>query len=117
MKLQIEAQNMRVRIGEEELSRLLAGQPLVSYTRFTSSLSLSCTLKAVPSEAARFTGQPDAWVIDLPDSLVRAHAASLPTRDGLVFQLESGEGDPLELLFDVDVRDSVRHRRAPKQSR
>jgi hypothetical protein len=115
VKLQIEAQSLRVRIGEEELSRLLAGEPLVSRTRFTSSLSLSCTLKAVASEAARFSGQPDAWSIDLPQALVRTHAASLPTREGLTFQLESGEGDPLELLFDVDVRDSVRHRRAPRQ--
>lgn len=111
MKLQIEGQSLRVRIGEEELSRLLAGQLLLSHTRFTRGMSLSCTLKVVASEAARFSGEPDAWLIDLPEALVRTHAASLPTRDGLIFLLESGEGDPLQLLFDVDVRDSVRHRR------
>ena len=112
MKLQIEGQSLRVRIGEDELARLLAGQPLVSHTRFTRNLALSCTLRALASEAPRFSGQPDAWVIDLPETTVRAHAATLPSRDGLTFTLESGEGEPLELLFDVDVRDSVRHRRA-----
>lgn len=111
MKLQIEGQGLRVRLGEDELARLLAGQAIVSHTRFTRTLSLSCTLRAVASEAARFSGQPDAWAIDLPETLVRAHAANLPSREGLTFTLESGEGEPLELLFDVDVRDSVRHRR------
>lgn len=112
MKLQIEGQSLRVRIGEEELATLLTDEPVVAYTRFTHTMSLSCTLRAVAGAAARFSGQPDAWVIDVPETSVRAHAATLPTREGLTFSLESGEGEPLELLFDVDVRDSVRHRRA-----
>lgn len=111
MKLQIEEQNLRVRIGEDELATLLTGQPVVSRTRFSHSMSLSCALRAVAGAAARFSGQADAWTIDLPEDSVRAHAAMLPTRDGLTFELESGEGEPLVLLFDVDVRDSVRHRR------
>lgn len=112
MKLQIEGQSLRVRIGEEELAALLAGQPLVSRTRFSHTLSQSCTLRAVAGAAARFSGHADAWIIDLPATAVREHAATLPTREGLTFALESGDGEPLVLLFDVDVRDSVRHRRA-----
>lgn len=112
MKLQIEGQKLRVRIGEDELATLLTGQPVVLHTRFTHTMSLSCTLRAVAGAAARFSGHPDAWSIDLPETSVREHAAMLPTRDGLSFELESGDGKPLTLLFDVDVRDSVRHRRA-----
>lgn len=112
MKLQIEKQSLRVRINEDELAVLLAERPVQSDTRFTRELSLSCTLRAVPGAAARFSGAADAWSIDLPLDDVRAHAARLPTRDGLPFVLESGEGEPLQLMFDVDVRDSVRHRRA-----
>jgi hypothetical protein len=112
MKIQIEGQSLRVRIGEDELASLLTGQPVVSRTRFTHTMSLSCTLRAVAGAAARFSGQTDAWLIDLPETSVREHAATLPTREGLTFELESGEGEPLALLFDVDVRDSVRHRRA-----
>ncbi|WP_109124972.1 hypothetical protein [Dyella sp. C11] len=110
MKLQIEGQSLRVRVNEDELAVLLGERPVVGRTRFTLQMSLSCTLQAVPSNAARFDGQPDAWTIDLPLDDVRAHAARLPTREGLSFQLESGEGAPLELRFDVDVRDSVKHR-------
>lgn len=112
MKLQIEGQSLRVRIGEEELASLLLGQPVVSRTRLTHDMSLSCTLRAVAGAAARLGGHADAWTIDLPETSVRAHAATLPSREGLSFELESGEGEPLALLFDVDVRDSVRHRRA-----
>ncbi|GAB2785115.1 DUF7009 family protein [Dyella kyungheensis] len=112
MKLQIENQSLRVRVNEDELAQLLTERPLQASTRFTRDMTLSCTLRAVPGAAARFGGQPDAWTIDLPLDDVRAHAARLPTREGLLFELESGEGEPLELRFDVDVRDSVRHRRA-----
>jgi len=112
MKLQIEGQNLRVRIGEDELATLLTGQPVVLRTRFSHTLSLLCTLRVVAGAAARFSGHPEAWSIDLPEASVREHAATLPTRDGLTFSLESGDGEPLTLLFDVDVRDSVRHRRA-----
>ncbi|WP_426269324.1 DUF7009 family protein [Dyella kyungheensis] len=112
MKLQIENQSLRVRVNEDELAQLLTERPLQARTRFTRDMTLSCTLRAVPGAAARFGGQPDAWTIDLPLDDVRAHAARLPTREGLLFELESGEGEPLELRFDVDVRDSVRHRRA-----
>lgn len=114
MKLQIEGQSLRVRVNEDELALLLTERPVTGRTRFTHDMSLSCTLRTVPGAAARFGGAPDAWTIDLPLDDVRAHAARLPTREGLLFELESGEGDPLELLFDVDVRDSVRHRRDKK---
>ncbi|AIF48622.1 hypothetical protein [Dyella japonica] len=112
MKLQIEGQSLRVRIVEDELAALLSGQPVVARTRFTHTLSWSCTLRTVAGAVARFSGAPDAWSIDVPEASVRAHAATLPTREGLTFVLESGAGEPLELLFDIDVRDSVRHRRA-----
>ncbi|MDR3446279.1 MULTISPECIES: DUF7009 family protein [Dyella] len=111
MKLQIEGQSLRVRIGEVELASLLVGQPVVSSTRFTRDMSLSCTLRAVAGAAARFSGLAGAWSIDLPEDALRAYAGTLPSREGLTFELESGDGEPLELLFDVDVRDSVRHRR------
>lgn len=110
MKLQIEGQSLRVRVNEDELALLLTERSVKGFTRFTREMTLTCTLSAVPAAAARFSGQADAWTIDLPLDDVKAHAERLPTRDGLLFELESGEGDPLQLTFDVDVRDSVRHR-------
>lgn len=111
MKLQIEGQSLRVRINEDELARLLAGESVIAHTRFATAFALSCALRLGAGDEARFSGQPDAWLVEVPEIAVREHAARLPTREGLSFVLPGGEGGALELLFDVDVRDSVRHRR------
>ena len=113
MKLQIEAQKLRVRVDEEELARLLAGAPVESHTRFAAAFRMQVTLTLTPQADASLGGQPQAWLIGLPLAAVRAHAASLPSREGLYFTLASDADEPpLELLFDVDVRDSARRRRS-----
>ncbi|WP_243050178.1 hypothetical protein [Dyella sp. RRB7] len=111
MKLQIEGQNLRVRIGEEELARLLAGDAITARTVFARAFAIRCTLRM--GDAAHFGGQPDDWQIEIPAVAVREHAQRLPTREGLGFILAGPhDGEALELLFDVDVRDSVRQRRS-----
>ena len=113
MKLQIEGQNLRVRIGEGELAQLLAGQAVEAHTRFGRAFAIGCVLRLGAVDEAVFSGRADAWDIELPEAAVREHASRLPTREGLVFALPTGQGsEALELLFDVDVRDSVRRRRS-----
>ncbi|WP_267220490.1 hypothetical protein [Dyella silvae] len=111
MKLQIEGQHLRVRIGEDELAQLLAGEPVRASTQFAQAFAMTCTLRLAAGSEARFAGQPGAWIIDMPEAAVREHTARLPTREGLTFILAGNDaGEALELLFDVDVRDSVRQR-------
>lgn len=109
MKLQIEAQHLRIRIDEAELAQLLAGHALAAHTQFARAFMMHCTLRLQHGAEPVFTGQADAWHIALPEAAVREHAARLPTREGLRYLLP-GDTDALELLFDVDVRDSVRRR-------
>jgi len=117
MKLQIEGQRLRVRIDEDELARLLGGEPLVSRSRFAGAFALACTVRLEDAGPAVFSGSPDAWRIVLPAAEVRAYAGRLPTRDGLAFtQAGTDADDALALSFDVDVRDSVR-RRHPRPGR
>ena len=113
MKLQIEGQKLRVRIDEAELARLLAGGTLQARTGFADAFAIRFALRATQGNDAVFCGQADAWQIRLPEAALREHAARLPTREGLRYTL-AGKAieDSLELLFDVDVRDSVRHRRS-----
>lgn len=112
MKLQIEGQSLRVRIGESELAQLLAGQPVQAHTRLASTIAIGCVVRLGAADDAFFSGKADAWTIELPESAVRAHASRLPSREGLTFVLPTTQGgESLELLFDVDVRDSVRQRR------
>jgi hypothetical protein len=112
MKLQIEGQNLRVRIGEEELARLLDGQAIEAVTQFADVFAIRYSLELSPADTANLSGSPAAWRIAVPAERVREHAARLPTREGLQFALPGRRAeDSLQLLFDVDVRDSVRRRR------
>jgi hypothetical protein len=112
MKLQIEGQSLRVRIGEEELARLQAGGVVSASTAFARAFTIICTLRLGSEDAASLSGQPHDWQIKIPEAAVREHSQRLPTREGLKFILAGpDDGEALELLFDVDVRDSVRQRK------
>ena len=111
MKLQIEAQHLRIRIDESELERLLAGHAIVSHTQFARAFMAHGTLRLGQLDEPVLTGQADAWTIALPEAAVRDLAARLPTREGLRYRVPGErDADALQLLFDVDVRDSVRRR-------
>ncbi len=115
MKLQIQAQHLRVRVDEDELAQLLAGETVMGTTLFGEAFSMKYALRLVAQPQAELGGTSDAWELILPEMPVREHAARLPTREGLRFLMPTGtDSDPLELLFDVDVRDSVRRRREPR---
>ena len=115
MKLQIEAQHLRIRIDENELAQLLAGNVLARHTQFAKAFMMHFTLRLQPGAEPVLAGQADAWQIGLPETAVREHAARLPTREGLRYLLPGEcDIDALELLFDVDVRDSVRKRHGSK---
>ncbi len=114
MKIQIEGQKLRVRIDEDELANLLDGEALHSVTHFADAFSIHVAIELGEGKVATFIGEAAAWHIGLPATALRQHATQLPSRDGLHYTL-SGRTDAaaLELLFDVDVRDSVRRRRNP----
>ena len=115
MKLQIEAQHLRIRIDEDELARLLAGNVIAGHTQFAKAFMMHFTLRLQHEIEPVLAGYTDAWQIGLPEAAVREHAARLPTREGLRYLLPCEQGvDALELLFDVDVRDSVRRRHGSK---
>lgn len=112
MKLQIEGQKLRVRIDESELARLLDGDALQSESRFADAFSIQVTIAAGGGDVASLTGNASAWRLAIPATALAQHATQLPSRDGLHYLLPSqSPASALELLFDVDVRDSVRRRR------
>lgn len=114
MRLQIEGQKLRIRIDEDELARLLAGETIQTRTEFADSFAIGFAACATQDRDATISGTVDNWLIGVPQLALREHADRLPTREGLRYTLQGkSAGEPLELLFDVDVRDSVRHRRPP----
>lgn len=109
MKVQIQSQSLRLRIDESELARLLAGEVLENQTWLGRPGALSQRLQLHDTAEALLDGDTHALMITLPREEVLALQARLPCRDGLSFLLPT-QALPLQLQFDVDVRDSVRQR-------
>ena len=112
MKVQLQGQSLRLRIGEDELARLLAGERVGNATGAGAGAVLRQELAMVPGDAPTFAADGDGWRFGLPEVAVRDYVARLPCRDALEFILAGG-GEPLALSFEVDVRDSVRRRGPP----
>ncbi|MEN1959321.1 hypothetical protein WCE41_03110 [Luteimonas sp. MJ246] len=126
MKVQLQGQSLRLRIDEEELARLLAGEDVVNRTQAAPGAIASQRLRllvgadsaAAPGDegraAARFDADGGTWAFSLPEAEVRDYVGRLPCRDALEFELPGGEA-ALKLAFEVDVRDSVRRRGPPRR--
>lgn len=117
MKLQIEGQRLRFRVDEAELARLLAGESVVDQTRLGESQMLRRRIVLGDIDMAHLAWGKDEIHLDLPQDAVRSYATSLPRRDALSFALGAdATATALAIDFEVDVRDSVRHR-MPRESR
>jgi hypothetical protein len=115
MKVQQQGQALRLRIDEAELAQLLAGTAVSNQTQWPDGRVERQWL--VLGDGHGWQRDDDGWRMTLDDAEVRALAARLPSRDGLPLSLPVQGGEPLQVVFDVDVRDSVRQRRANKEDR
>ncbi|HEY4144492.1 hypothetical protein [Pinirhizobacter sp.] len=104
MRIQLQEQSLRLRVDEDEFKALLDGTVLDAPTELGRAFRLNFRL--VVGEAAAIEGTAAACTICLPRKNIAELASRLPSRDGLSFDI-----DGLAVLFDVDVRDSVRRRR------
>lgn len=114
MKLQLQGQSVRLRIDEAELARLLAGETLVNRTMIGKAAGFSHWLLLGASEATdaapSLVARDDGWQVELPRQAVVAYAQQLPCRHALGFALDLGGDAPIQLDFEVDVRDSLKAR-------
>ena len=109
MKLQLQGQHLRLRIDESEFSVLRAGATLDNTTTLGTCAwrQTLCQADAV-APALHATGGHCA--IAIPKHLIDAYAARLPCRDGLSMRVQPAGGQALDLVLEVDVRDSIRTR-------
>lgn len=118
MKLQLQAQRVRLRIDEAELACLLAGETVANRTRLGATAEFSQWLALSPgSGAGEDTGstpslvvRDDGWHVALPRNAVEAYARQLPCRHALGFELDLGGAEMIGVDFEVDVRDSLKAR-------
>ncbi|MFT4247491.1 MAG: hypothetical protein QM581_05545 [Pseudomonas sp.] len=111
MKIQLQGQTLRLRVDESELDALLAGRAVSNLTPLPG-IGYSEQVIELHDGAIVLVGSHAAWRAQLPRAQVQAYVRTLPARKGLEFALASAArpADRLLLVFEVDVRDSVRKR-------
>lgn len=109
MKILIEAGCWRLRIDEDELARLEAGDVLTTRCELPGYERLDFELGLVPSGAAQLERRAHGWRIGLPQAPIPALRERLPDREGIGYTL----GSAFELRLQVDVKDSLKRRRPP----
>jgi hypothetical protein len=109
MKLQLEGQQLRVRVSEAEFAQLLAGTALEAAVQLPGTV---WTWRAQPVAEGdlRATAEAASLQLLLPLQLLSDYQKRLPCRDGLEAEQTVSDAPPLRLSFEVDVRDSVRTR-------
>lgn len=110
MKLQIHGQNLRLRIDEAELERLLAGETILNSTVFAPGRVFSQSLALHAAPLAELEPDAGGWALRLPRAAVDDYVPRLPCRDALAFDLPLPGDASLSLRFEVDVRDSLQAR-------
>lgn len=116
MKLQIQDQALRLRLDEREFAQLLAGAPVLQQLQLGGGVGLCQSVELVAEDQPSLLASHAHWRLQLPRDVVQAYGLRLPCREGLQFSLPlDARLDPLLLTFDVDVRDSIRQRGAPRR--
>ncbi len=109
MRVQQQKQSLRVRIDESELALLLAGGTALNETHWPDGRVER--QRVVLADRFDWRRDPVGWCVTLPESEVHALASRLPSRAGLSWTMPVPNRDAtLQILFDVDVRDSARKR-------
>ena len=116
MKIQINGQELRFRIDEDELAELLDSGRLIRTSDLSPSSRLDQRIILVDAlDRAELSVEPDIWSLRLPRADLLDYVTRLPCRNALAYVLHGDAADvPLRLGIEVDVRDSVR-RRGPRR--
>jgi hypothetical protein len=110
MKIRFDADSLRIRLDEAGFERLQRGETVSTALMVPGGVRWAVSLTPADAMCLRATG--DEVALTVPSSEVEALASRLPSREGLAFDCPRPGLPPLRVNVEVDVRDSVRSRRA-----
>ncbi len=113
MKIQLDGQSLRLRIGEDELAHLLGGGNVGTETALSPQTLLRWRLQLYDIAAPSLVADAGVLCVRLPRVAFEAFASARPRRDGLDFDWADTGTGPLRVTVEIDVRDS--HRRGVRR--
>lgn len=111
MRVQLENDTIRVRIDEDELAELLDDVALLGSTAFGRAFTMRYAIDATGSDRCTLDGDAHEWRLEVPRAQLVELKSRLPSKDGLVFDIPGHDAVATTVLFDVDVKDSLKRRR------
>ncbi|URX64414.1 hypothetical protein KR767_10365 [Luteibacter anthropi] len=111
MRVQLEDDTIRVRIDEDELAELLDDVALLGSTAFGKAFTMRYAIDATGRDTCVLDGTAHEWTLEIPRVQLLALKERLPSKDGLVFDIPGLDTVATKVLFDVDVKDSLRRRK------
>ena len=112
MKLQVQAQSVRVRLSEDELGALLTEGRCGDLTSLGTLVRWQREVILVPFVVGGLAIEGGTWSLHVPRAAFEAFAGQRPRRDG--FLLPGNYCAGLNITIEVDVRDS--RKRMPRSS-
>jgi hypothetical protein len=112
MRVQLENDTIRVRIDEDELGELLDDVALLGSTAFGRAFIMRYSVDATEAATCELEGNAHEWRLLVPRTQLLELKARLPSKDGLVFDIAGHDTVATTVLFDVDVKDSIKRRRS-----
>ena len=117
MKIQIQDQQLRWRIDENELATLLEIGVVKSETHWSANAGLLQRISLHSNARPVLMMSSSEWELSLPRETLLAYVERLPCRDALVVEWQPDRAPELQVMFEVDVRDSKRVRGRSTKSR
>lgn len=107
MNLRISENQLRFRITQDELTRLMGGEPLESRIDLgTQQFSYRVVTNESDAPLA-FSIQQGIWSLRVGRTALSEFAVGIPSREGIEYDVHLG-ASPITLVLEVDVRRSKR---------
>ena len=101
MKLRLNGDSIRIRVGPAEVRQVAQGQPLVARTRFAPGATLTVTLSIGPAEATAATFDGRDLRVTLPAPAARRWAAA-DDQVSVGGTQDAGDGRRLSIVVEKD---------------
>jgi hypothetical protein len=104
MNVRFSDRHIRFRVAQHELELLVAGRSLSLDVAMPRSHQFRASVNVTPLGDWQLDSDPTGLWLSIPRSALEDLQQSLPRKEGLQRSFPAGDGDTLEVSFQVDLR-------------